>query len=504
MSITQSGSARATFQPRGDQAIADDAFLPWIESPAALPTLRRGKIRHVAARLVAVELVATALASYLATLGYNLTLFHSWPAPENYIPASIVIALLVAAVGLASRQFEQPHTQPRLKFLWSGEGAVALAFSFFLSMIFFTKFADLYSRGTFITQFVSVSVAVLAVRAGAYAWLQAAMVSGALQVRRIILIGERRDCSRFIARLRDPGSRVVRTLPLLPAVTRRAGDDPGDRHTHARATIEACRADNADDIIVLATKRSLRRSAALAHELAELPVGIHIVDMDAVEMLATASIVPFGNMVTMQVYHRPLSPLDRFVKRTIDLVGATIALTLFAPLLLMVTALIKLDSRGPVFFRQARHGYNNDVIRVFKFRTMTTMEDGDHFTQAVRNDPRVTRVGRMLRRTNIDELPQLLNVLSGEMSLVGPRPHATAQNRAFAGQLSGFFCRHRVKPGITGWAQVNGYRGPTDTVEKMRQRLEHDLYYIENWSLLLDIEILIMTLFTRTAYTNAY
>jgi exopolysaccharide biosynthesis polyprenyl glycosylphosphotransferase len=192
------------------------------------------------------------------------------------------------------------------------------------------------------------------------------------------------------------------------------------------------------------------------------------------------------------------------VKRSIDIVGAAIALIMFAPLLLMVALLIKLDSRGPVFFRQARHGYNNGVIRVFKFRTMTAMEDGEHFTQAVRNDPRVTRVGRMLRRTNIDELPQLFNVLSGEMSLVGPRPHATAQNRAFAGQLSRFFCRHRVKPGITGWAQVNGYRGPTETVEKMRQRLEHDLYYIENWSLLLDIEILVMTLFTRTAYTNAY
>jgi exopolysaccharide biosynthesis polyprenyl glycosylphosphotransferase len=235
-----------------------------------------------------------------------------------------------------------------------------------------------------------------------------------------------------------------------------------------------------------------------------LPVGVHIVDMDAIDILAAARIVPFGNLLTMQVYHRPLSPVDRILKRAIDLVGATVALILFLPLLLMVSVWIKLDSRGPVFFRQARHGYNNAVIRVFKFRTMTTTEDGDKFTQAVANDPRVTRVGRMLRRTNIDELAQLFNVLSGEMSLVGPRPHATAHNMTFAGQLSRFSCRHRVKPGITGWAQVNGYRGPTDTVDKMRRRLEHDLYYIENWSLLLDIEILIMTLFTRAAYTNAY
>jgi hypothetical protein len=306
MSVTQSSSARATFQPRGDEANDNAAVLPWIESPDALPALPRGHIRHVAARLVTVEFAATAAASYLATLAYNLTLFHAWPAAENYVPASIVIALLVSIVGGASRQFEQPHTQPRLKFMWSGVGAVALAFSFFLSMIFFTKFAGLYSRGTFIAQFISVSVAVLAIRAGAYAWLQAAMASGALQVRRVILIGEPNDCTRFTARLRDPGSRIVRALPLVPTATRRDGNDPGDRLARTRSTIEACRADNGDDIIILATKHSLRGAAALAYELSELPVGIHLVDMDAVEVLAAASVVPFGNMMTMQVYHRPV------------------------------------------------------------------------------------------------------------------------------------------------------------------------------------------------------
>lgn len=323
----------------------------------------------------------------------------------------------------------------------------------------------------------------------------------------VILIGERTDCARFTDQLRDPASRIVGVLPFPPTstATRRDGDgEANDGPARATSTIEVCREHDADDIIILSTKRSLVSSAALAYELSELPVGIHIVDMDAIDILATARIVPFGNMLTMQVYHRPLSPVDRFLKRTIDIVGASVALIMFLPLLLMVSLLIKLESRGPVFFRQARHGYNNAVIRVFKFRTMTTMEDGDKFSQAVANDPRVTRVGRLLRRTNIDELPQLFNVLSGEMSLVGPRPHATAHNKTFAGQLSRFSCRHRVKPGITGWAQVNGYRGPTDTIDKMRRRLEHDLYYIENWSLLLDIKILIMTLFTRTAYTNAY
>jgi exopolysaccharide biosynthesis polyprenyl glycosylphosphotransferase len=203
------------------------------------------------------------------------------------------------------------------------------------------------------------------------------------------------------------------------------------------------------------------------------------------------------------VLHPPLSAFDRFAKRAFDICIAGLALLVFSPLLLAVSFAVRLDSRGPVFFRQTRHGYNNEVIKVLKFRSMTTIEDGCHFKQAVKNDPRVTRVGRILRRTNIDELPQLVNVLLGEMSIVGPRPHPIALNEAFAEQISPLSRRHKVKPGITGWAQVHGHRGETDTIEKMGRRIECDLYYIDNWSFLLDIKIIVMTLFSRRAYINA-
>jgi lipopolysaccharide/colanic/teichoic acid biosynthesis glycosyltransferase len=173
--------------------------------------------------------------------------------------------------------------------------------------------------------------------------------------------------------------------------------------------------------------------------------------------------------------------------------------------LVIAAILIKLDSKGPVLFRQIRHGFNNKPIRVFKFRTMTTLEDGCvSFRQAVRGDSRVTRVGRILRRTNIDELPQLINVIRGEMSIVGPRPHAVAHNEMYVDQIVRMSRRHNVKPGITGWAQVNGLRGETDTIEKMRKRVEYDLYYIDNWSLWLDIKIIIMTPFSRSVYATAY
>jgi lipopolysaccharide/colanic/teichoic acid biosynthesis glycosyltransferase len=180
-----------------------------------------------------------------------------------------------------------------------------------------------------------------------------------------------------------------------------------------------------------------------------------------------------------------------------------VALFLLSPLLPLISLAIKLGSRGPVLFRQTRHGYNNEVIRVFKFRSMTMIEDGSRCKQAVKNDPRVTPVGRILRRLNLDELPQLVNVLLGEMSIVGPRPHPIALNEAFAERIPPFSRRHKVKPGLTGWAQVNGYRGETDTIEKMQRRIECDLYYIDNWSFLLDIKIILMTVFSKRGYTNA-
>jgi exopolysaccharide biosynthesis polyprenyl glycosylphosphotransferase len=208
--------------------------------------------------------------------------------------------------------------------------------------------------------------------------------------------------------------------------------------------------------------------------------------------------------VTMRIFQCPLTPFNRAIKRAFDVAAAIAGLIVISPLFVIVALAIKLDSRGPLLFRQKRHGYNNEPIRVLKFRTMTVMEDGDNFKPVVRNDPRVTRMGRLLRHTNIDELPQLFNVLVGDMSLVGPRPHATSQNEVFAELISSFSRRHNVKPGITGWAQVSGYRGDTDTLEKMQRRVEHDLYYIDNWSLLLDLKIVVMTLFSRKVYWNAY
>jgi putative colanic acid biosynthesis UDP-glucose lipid carrier transferase len=165
---------------------------------------------------------------------------------------------------------------------------------------------------------------------------------------------------------------------------------------------------------------------------------------------------------------------------------------------------IKLTSPGPVFFRQRRYGLNGEVIDVLKFRSMTVTEDDDKVKQATKGDARITPLGALLRRYSLDELPQFLNVLTGQMSIVGPRPHAVIHNEEYRKQIQGYMLRHKVKPGITGWAQVNGWRGETDTLEKMEKRVEHDLDYIRNWSLLWDLQIIAMTVFGSGARKNAY
>jgi len=195
---------------------------------------------------------------------------------------------------------------------------------------------------------------------------------------------------------------------------------------------------------------------------------------------------------------------DQILKRAFDLSVASILLVVLAPLLVVIALLVKLHAPGPVLFRQRRNGFNQKEFRVVKFRTMTTLDDGPVIRQATPGDRRITRLGRFLRATNLDELPQLFNVLAGHMSFVGPRPHAVAHNNEYEEQIRLYARRHNVKPGITGWAQVNGYRGVTDSIDKMRRRVDHDLFYIDHWSLMFDIKIMIMTVLSPRSYRNAY
>ena len=206
----------------------------------------------------------------------------------------------------------------------------------------------------------------------------------------------------------------------------------------------------------------------------------------------------------LSVYDTPFWGVDGWLKRTEDIVISSLILLIIALPMLAIALAVKLSSPGPVLFKQRRYGINSRQIRVWKFRSMTVCDDGDRFTQAKRQDPRITPLGAFLRRTSLDELPQFINVLLGDMSIVGPRPHPVAMNEHYRGRIRGYVLRHRVRPGITGWAQVNGWRGETDTHEKIAKRIEHDIWYIRNWSLWLDLRIIMMTFSSGFLGRNAY
>jgi Undecaprenyl-phosphate glucose phosphotransferase len=455
----------------------------------------------------ATEFLFVAIVSYVAAIVYHRLILTSSVDPAKYIPEALLIATLDLLVSIGHRQYSRIQTQPRHAFLWSGVSGVFLVFFFLLSTMFVLKHSEDYSRATVIVQAASVGLTVLCTRAIWFSLLQRAIASGLVDAKRVILIGEPGYCSHFAARAMATGIRTIRSFDFPKARAHssvRASAAAIRVPSDTRQLVAECRHLRADDIIILVSQQGVSAALALASALLDLPVDVHVVPVGSLDLMAMSRITQFGNMVTMRILQSPLSQFSRAIKRVFDVTTAIAALILLSPLFIIVSLAIKLDSRGPVLFRQKRHGYNNEFIRVLKFRSMIVMEDGDNFTPVTEHDPRVTRLGRFLRRTNIDELPQLFNVLVGDMSIVGPRPHATAQNEVFAELISSYSRRHNVKPGITGWAQVNGYRGDTNTLEKMQRRVEHDLYYIDNWSLLFDLRIILLTLFSREVYVNAY
>lgn len=262
-----------------------------------------------------------------------------------------------------------------------------------------------------------------------------------------------------------------------------------------------------DEVIIAMPEGTEERVAAIAERLSDYPVHLRSPAAMARVFLKAGErfqLSKLGNVELAAVATRPLEGWNLVLKEIQDRVGAAVLMVLFSPIMMIIAVAIKLDSAGPVFFRQRRHGLCGQSIIVWKFRTMSVLEDGDTILQAQSRDPRVTRVGRLLRKSSLDELPQLINVLLGDMSLVGPRPHAIAHNEYYAGLIRTYNGRHRLKPGITGWAQINGLRGEISEPSQMKKRVEHDHWYIQNCSIWLDLKILLLTpvygFFNRNAY----
>jgi putative colanic acid biosysnthesis UDP-glucose lipid carrier transferase len=272
--------------------------------------------------------------------------------------------------------------------------------------------------------------------------------------------------------------------------------------------VENARKGQIDLVYIALPLKAEERVHELLRRLADTTASVYLVPDFFVFNLLHGRWTALGDLPVVSVFETPFYGVDGWVKRVEDIVLGTFFLVAGAPLMIAIAIAIKSTSRGPVFFRQRRYGLNGEVIEVFKFRTMTVAEDGDKVKQATKNDQRITNVGRILRRTSLDEVPQLIHVVTGSMSLVGPRPHAVAHNEIYRSKIAGYMLRHKVKPGLTGWAQVNGWRGETDELWKMERRIEHDLEYIRRWGLAFDLRIIVLTvwgvLFGGKVRQNAY
>jgi putative colanic acid biosynthesis UDP-glucose lipid carrier transferase len=376
----------------------------------------------------------------------------------------------------------------RLTCLW------AAVVSTLIAIFYLTRQSDQYSRAWMLMWALGGWSALVATRI--VVWRAIRRFGGQL-VTRIAVIGRSLPAQRLAQRLKDDGSGDVEIVGVFEARGALGQRDPGDGGVLARLRA----ADTRIDEIVFAMPHGdvLDLDAALGK------LGPRVVDIKVGFDLPAARGGDGGPLILVPVMRRPLAGLPTVLKRVIDVCASLILLAFLLPLIAVIAALVKLDSPGPVLFRQQRFGISKKPFKLYKFRSMRRAASSDPAVQqARRHDPRVTRIGRLLRRTSLDELPQLINVLKGDMSLVGPRPHATLHDDKYAALIESYVARHHVKPGITGWAQVHGWRGETDTLEKMQRRVEYDIYYIENWSLRLDFQILFKTLAAVLGQRNAY
>ena len=366
-----------------------------------------------------------------------------------------------------------------------------------LVLAFLTKTTDVFSRGTSLGLAVAGYGALLAVRCALVTVLQSRASAGLVASRHIFLVGDE-DMIRAFSERHAPhqvGLRVVGAAVLRPDEDTRADD--------LALAAASARVLRPDDVYILVPWSDRAKLEACIDTFMGVPATIQLAPERFFDKFDDLHVIRNGSVASLHLVRRPLSGSQVLAKRAMDIALAGTALLALSPLFVVVALLIKREGGGPVFFMQRRYGFNQEPFRIYKFRSMRAMEDGRAVRQATAGDARITRIGRFMRRTNIDELPQLINVLRGEMSLVGPRPHAMAHDQAFEREVALYARRHNVRPGITGWAQVNGWRGETDTPEKILGRVEHDLHYIDNWSLLLDLSIMVRTVFSRKAYGNA-
>jgi Undecaprenyl-phosphate glucose phosphotransferase len=459
----------------------------------------------IGALFAGVDSATVVLASLVSATGYQSLISG---APWNlhfHIGAGLAAALLYLLIGPSSGFYQVTEIfssgrrdVPRVLGQW-------VLTSLFLSLLaFLFRIGIEFSRGAIICFFVVGLGSLLASRRLMKLFISWAVRAGRVQGRRVVLIGLRDELaatSQADLLCRFGLSEVARVA--LPRCEWSLASSKTILASLEDALLVA-RNQGAEEIALALSWNDTRSIELIRDRLRCSPLPVQLLPDRKVRYLLENPAFTVNRPFSIEIQRTALSKLERFAKRALDIVGASAALLMFWPVMLLTALAIRLDSPGPVLFRQRRSGFNAKRFLIFKFRSMTVMENDATVSQATPHDPRVTRLGRLLRATSIDELPQLFNVLLGDMSLTGPRPHAVAHDDQYSNILADYAYRHHVKPGITGWAQVHGCRGNTSEVALMQKRLDMDLWYISNWNLGLDVLILFRTFAEVLRHRNAY
>ena len=439
--------------------------------------------------------IAVLLLIVLADI-YNVTLY-----PPHLALSIIVFGLIISLFkefGLYHpyRALSPALLGTRLLLGWG----IAIAVLLFLGYL--TETSALFSRSLLLTWSCCVPLILFGIHLTAWKLL-----------RRLRAIG-RNTRTAVIAGVNEVSHNLVSQIvqsPELGINVKGFFDNYSSIHSHELPILGTLnqlphyiREHHVDVVYITCTDGNDAAVTTLISELQDTTASVYFVPNLLMSHLTHGRPYELNGVPLIAIWEVPFTEIQYILKRTIDILLATFAIVVLSPIMVLIAIAVKLSSPGPILFRQRRYGLNGHEITVYKFRSMTVLEDGDTIIQASRNDSRVTAVGKLLRKTSLDELPQFVNVLQGRMSIVGPRPHAVSHNEIYRKVIDGYMLRHKVKPGITGWAQVNGYRGETDTLDKMQQRVKYDLDYLKNWSLGLDLQIIFKTPFVLIGGNNAY
>lgn len=445
----------------------------------------------------------------IAFVGYVVQVLHAAHQNVYYLVATSLAAgfYVVVAHALGAYQYERLSDLACLiRRSMAGMGIMILAW---LVVAFATKTTDFWSRAWIILWLCFSAILLISIRISIALFIRHWRAARRWQDR-IVIVGATEIAERLIEDMREHGADDAEIVGVFderdPArsTTRNGMPVFGD----ADALLEFTRNHHVDCVVVALPWTNEERIIRLSEKLSVLPVDINIAFPTQTLHRRIRGWDSAYGVPLMQISSRPLTDRQVFMKRMEDIVLCSLLLIAISPILLLVAIAIRVESAGPVLFRQPRHGFNNTIFHIYKFRTMyVDRGDASGRERTRQNDPRVTHIGRFLRRWSIDELPQLFNVLKGEMSLIGPRPHPVGMLAADADYrevVANYAARHRMRPGITGWAQVAGFRGEADTVEKARRRVQFDLEYIARWSLLFDARILLLTVVTVLGGKGAY